>query len=518
MARLAAFLFSGALAAGLVLTLAGCEDDCTTEPIPATEQIQGRITALGIPVDARVIAYPVEDSSGQDCSGPRVMAETDSSGAYQISVTPGRYVIWVTVRTSLCCVSGRLAHGTLVRSNADTLTIVSGGAAVRADLNLGVARIELDVPSALEGGIVNAVLVAQDADADLRIGALAQPADGFAAFYFPAVPSGTYRMQLNNNFMSFWLPGSYAENEGDLLGVGVEAETIYQGAVSGIATLSGTVTGSWQGLNLPRPMLTLFGPDSTVIGRALATNDGAFELLALAPIRARLRIEVDAIYRWEGGNSYAAATEFVLEPERETVVGIVESGIAGELGQGARVYLDTPITLYDGSGNVIGRTGVHGSQNIFFLPNLVPGTYYVSIPRGPTWIEHWYNHADAMDSATPIVVAGEGQVVWIYPELIAGAKISGIILDEGGSPVVGAGISLTTSNEIAWLHDRQTLTRAGGAFDLLAIPDGDYKLGAAVSGGAGTVWYPGTASWDSAGVVTIQAHEDVTGIVIRFPR
>ncbi len=516
MARLAAFLAFGVLAAGLAFTLTGCEDDCTTKPIPATGQIQGRITALGIPVDARVVAYRVVDSSGQACSCPGMTAETDSSGSYQISVAPGRYVLFVSVRTSSGGVSGLLAHGTLARRDVDTLT-VEGGAPVQTDLRLGAARLELSVPSALEGVKNYAALVSQDEDADLHITAIAQPAEGFAAFYFPAVPSGNYRMQFRTALTSFWLPGSYVENEGDLLNVGLEAETVYQGEVSTLATLRGTITGSWQELNLYRPMLTLFGPDSIPIAHASAEDDGVFEIVALGPIRTRLQITVEDIRRWEGGSSYAAATEFDLEPGHETVVEIIESGIVGELGQGRRVSLDAPILLCDGDGTVIGRTGVSGSTNMFFLPNLVPGTYYVNFPSGPTWIEHWYDHADSLESATPIVVTNPGQVVWIYPNLMAGAKISGIVLDEQESPVVGSLILLTTSENAGGFYNRRTLTRAGGAFDVLALSDGAYKLGADLYA-RGIVWYPGTESWDSAGVVTIRAHEDVTGIVIQFPR
>lgn len=518
MARRATFMLLSVLAPLLVLAVAGCEDDCTTEPPAATGEIQGRITALGIPVEANLIAYRVTDASGQACSCSSMMASTDSSGSYRISVIPGKYILRVAARTSSGGVSGYLAHGTLSRTNADTLDVAWGAPPLGADLRLGVARIELSVPPALEGERVSAVLVAEDEDAGLYITAATHPVEGFAAFYFPAVPSGRYKMRLQTSIIDLWLPGSYTESGGELLDVGLESETIYQNALSELATLRGTVTGSWQELHLLPPTLTLFSPDSVVIGRAWTDPDGAFELLALGPISARLLIAIDGVQRWEGGPNYDTATEFDLAAGHETTLAIVESGIGGELGRGKRASLIDSVLLYDGDGTSIGTARVQGTSNMFFFPNLLPGTYYLKIPRGSAWIEQWYNLADSIDAATPIVVGDAGQVVWIYPELMEGGGISGTVLDEQGSPVIGATILLTDAESPQTLYwDRRAITRIEGAFDLIAVPDGAYKIGADLYG-RGVVWYPGTDSWDSAGVVTIQAHEDVTGIVIQFPR
>lgn len=515
MARLALVLALVALGAGLAVT--GCEEDATTEPTRTTGQIEGKITALGIPVEASVIAHCIVDDSGHSCSCPNLLASTDSSGAYQIVAPVGRYVLLVSVRSSACCVSGMMAHGTLARTEADTLDVDGRGSPVRADLNLGAARIELTVPSAPEGLTMRAVLVAQNERPGLQIRATAHASEGFAAFYFPAVPSGLYKMRLESANTEFWLPGSYAEGEGALLDVGREAETIYQSDASGLATLRGTIIGSWQELNLNSPAIRMFGPDSTEVVRGYADLDGAFAFMALAPIRARLLIDIEGVRRWQGGGSYAEATVFELTPGEDRVVNIVESGIVGELGQETPSCPNVSITLYDETGKVLGRSGARGSTGMFFFPNLVLGTYRIGFADGPTWIEHYYNLSDSLESATPIVVASVGQVVWVYPELMPGATISGIVLDQDDEPVAGSSIFLTADDDPDIFYNRQTLTRAGGAFDLMAIADGSYKVGAYRRNG-GEIWYPGTASWDSASVVTIANHENLTGLVIRSPR
>lgn len=517
MARRAALMLLSVLAPLLVLAVAGCEDDCTTEPPPTTGQIEGRITALGIPVEASLIAYRLGDTTGDLCGCLEMTASTDSAGSYQIPVVPGKYVLRVSARTPMGGVSGFLAHGTLARTDADTLEIGWGNPPVRADLRLGVARIELSVPSAFEDGTAYASLIGEGELSGHYIQAVAHPANGLAAFYFPIVPQGRYRMQLRTPIAEFWLPGSYTESGGELLDVGLESETIYQDALSELATLRGTITGSWQEFHTLPPLLRIFSPDSVVIGRTSADANGAFALVAFAPTRVRLHITIDGVSRWEGGPNYDTATEFDLAAGHETTVTIVESGIGGELGRGKRATLIGSVSLHAGDGTPIGTAGVQGTSNMFFFPNLLPGTYYIKIPRGSTWIEQWYDHAVSLDAATPIVVGNGGQVVWIYPELMEGGGISGIVLDEQGSPVIGATILLTDVESPRILSDRRAITRIEGAFDLIALPDGAYKIGADIYG-RGVVWYPGTDSWDSAGVVTIESHEDVTGILIEFPR
>ncbi len=172
------------------------------------------------------------------------------------------------------------------------------------------------------------------------------------------------------------------------------------------------------------------------------------------------------------------------------------------------------IKLCDDSGNVIAQTGGTGNARTFRFANLTPGTYFVRIPESQGWIDHWYNHADSFEHATPIEIATAGEVVWIDPTLLEGARISGRVLDALGEPVIAASVVLTSSESDRSLRG-SVLTRAGGEFDVIAIPDGSYKVGANTHS-RGLVYYPSAAAWDSAGVITIQNHEDVTGIVIQY--
>ncbi len=500
----------------LTLPFTGCDEDCSTEPEDhATGQITGRITAPGITVEARVYAERVEDPLYPDCGCPSTSVEVDSSGAFGISVLPGRYVIAVGTTGAFGYVYGYLSHGSLGRTDVDTLVVGAGDDPVRADLVFGAARIELATPAAFDGETLRTILAGQDSQVNVQISAIARPYEGLAVFYFPAVPAGNYRMIFSTANAS-WLPGGSTEEEG--AGIAVEAgrESSYGTTLPTPATLRGTITGSWQELNLSRPYFTLVGADSMVIAEARAGEDGSYTVNVFGPVRARLLISIKGVVRWQGGNSFETATEFDLQPSQQTEVNIVESAIAGDLGQTAEFYLDAPIRLCDASGKVIAGASTGYGTDMFYFPNLVPGTYFIYIPRGPTWIDHWYDGADTFEQATPVEITSEGQVRWIYPALMPGASISGTVIDSQGRPIVGVLVRVTPGDDTGWIYDYRDLTGPAGTFEIRRFSDGSYKLGASLY--SDVVWYPSAASWDSAGTVTIQGHEDVTGIVIRFNR
>ncbi len=197
---------------------------------------------------------------------------------------------------------------------------------------LGAARLELDTPPVLEGERINAFLDSGVDQGNLRIYVDARAVDGQAVFFFPCVPAAQYRMHISASRTWFWLPGSYVETEGARITVVADEETVYQGRIPDLAGIHGTVTGSWQQMNMYPPMLRLFDGDSTWIATGDGADDGTYQLWALAPLRGRLLITIEDHSRWHGGNSFDTATEFDLHPGDDTEVNIVESGIAGQLG------------------------------------------------------------------------------------------------------------------------------------------------------------------------------------------
>jgi hypothetical protein len=518
MARLSLLLTLPLLLACAAAVFLGCEDDDEICSPACTGTITGRITAPGVPVEAEVVAYRMQDESGLPPWDMSWRGEIDSTGSFLFPAATGRYILQVSVRTpAYGGTSGWLAHGTLSRSEADTLTVGAGDEPVRADLVLGAARIEIATPSILEGERFRALVRAREEEGGISVTAIGEAVDGEAVFYFPTVPGGRYRMEIDTNRSRFWLPGTYHEDAAEELIVQAGLESVHQADFPGIATIHGSITGSWQQLNLGGPTVLVYDSDSTWVTVGGTDNEGHYSIWTLAPIHARLMIEISGCRRWQGGNGYETATEYVLESGEQAEVNVIESGIAGQLGEGTRAYLDNPISLCDESGSVIARAGVSGTETLFRFANLVPGTYFVRIPRGSTWIGHWYNLADSLEQATPIEITREGQVVWIYPTLMSGAKISGRLLDAGGGPIPTAAvrIALDDGPHPQDFIDRRTHTGEGGEFDVTALADGAYKL-CAIDNIRGTVWYPGTAAWDSAGVITISNHQDVTGIVIQY--
>jgi hypothetical protein len=514
MGRTHSYSILGVAAAVLLATLIGCEDDSTTGPDCGKEQIVGRITAPALPVRANVIASRVRDPLdplGSSIFEARVV--TDSSGSYLLSVIPGRYIIQISVRGA-SGVSGWLRQGSLSRSEPDTLVVEEGGDPVRADLTLGALHLELDTPANIEGESMQATLRG-DATEYLYIHADAQAIDGKAVFDFPFVPARTYTVGVHGFDWAFLLPGTYSEAEGEEITIQAGQETVHQAAFPAFATIHGSITGSWQQMDLGTPTVSVYTTDSTRVGEADTDQYGGYRFWLLAPLHVRLLISINYYHRWYGGNSFATATEFDLEPGEDVEANVVESGIAGELDTGERGYAYDSIRLCDSSGSVIAESGTSGRVNLFRFANLLPGTYFIHIPQGSTWIDHWYDHAGSFEQATPIEITREGQVVWIDPTLLNGANISGRLLDASGEPVLAALIYVSTAEDPSDDPNRRTFTGDGGEFDVIALADGAYKLGARTDS-HGFIWYPSTAAWDSAAVITIANHESVTGIVIQY--
>jgi hypothetical protein len=506
----------GAVAVLISLGAFGCEKECSTAPQGATGQILGRITGGGKPLHAEVVARPVEDSSRAKARAVGGSGSTDSTGAYVLDVVPGRYVLAVYVRDIWCCAAGTVAGTMLSYTEADTFLVEHAGESVHVDVPLGAVRLRLTVPPQLNGKNVQGILAPEEGFG--HVYTFADVGGDRLELLFPAVNPGRFRMQVNTTSTGIWLPGTYRESDGDWATVEAGKETVYEAEVPARGMLYGTVTGSWQQLNMYRPVVRLYDADSTLVSENTLTWEGLYQLWILAPVRVRLNISIEGSMAWYGGRSFADATEFDLRPGDETEVNVVESGIAGELGRsGIAGYCNSSRAyLHDEQGRVIASTDVGWEKGLIRFANLQPGTYFLRLARGPTWIEHWYDHAIEFAQATPIEVTGQGQIVWISPTPLDGAKITGRVLDHRGVPIIGAVVGLTASDVYQVPCERQVPTGPNGQFSMPALPDGAYKLGANTLA-SGIVWYPGVADWDSATVITIENLTDVTGIEIMYP-
>jgi len=80
------------------------------------------------------------------------------------------------------------------------------------------------------------------------------------------------------------------------------------------------------------------------------------------------------------------------------------------------------LLLEDPEGNPVRDGGISTwSAEPVALPNLGPGTYYLKIAplsTRETWLPFWYDGQLTRDTATPIVISEEGEVVEIVADLL----------------------------------------------------------------------------------------------------
>jgi hypothetical protein len=493
--------------------IAGCGEEETLPCGPdGTGVIRGAILAAGQPVSARIVALRVRREPG-DPQYSLLQGFADSTGVYSIEVPAGDYLLAID---GFACFSyyhqGTLGPG----EQADTLS-VARGETVTADLIAGAMRVDLTGPDELEGR--TAVIRLESVDSACSSTAeRATMARGTTTFYLRRVLPGTYRLSLDLlDLGQVWLPGTTTVSEADTVVVRPGRERLYETGLPQAAILRGTVTGSWQELGQAPPRVNLAYSDRPGVFAITVANsvDGSFEFHVYGRARGVLNVQIDSITRWYGGDSQQTATPIELEPGRTVQLDLRESGVAGWLN--AEPSPDNSnIWLTDASGATRGRCIPDGPGGFFRMSNLAPGTYFLHIPAGPTWIDQWYDQADSLAAATPVVIADEGQIVWLSLDLEKGGKIEGRLFRDDGAPAYGVPLDLvgpTGSQPIRRVRSNGD----GGAFAFPALPDGDYRIVAHPNEIDVPVWYPGVLDPQLALVISIRDHAEVTEVFIDIP-
>jgi hypothetical protein len=132
-------------------------------------------------------------------------------------------------------------------------------------------------------------------------------------------------------------------------------------------------------------------------------------------------LEIAGVSRWVGGSSFASATPFELQPGREFQIDEVESGLQCRLeGPGLWAHPVGWIRVYNAAGAPVTPDLLYGAANFGSVPNLRPGAYYVHVGPDPSqpWRPMWYEQADSVSAATPVVISSPGEVVPVVLRLL----------------------------------------------------------------------------------------------------
>jgi hypothetical protein len=530
-----------------LLLLGGCSES-TDEPDcgPAVPYgyIAGRIEA-DRPITDAIVAVRQRNLSYPEAF--EVYSPVDAEGRFSLAVPAGDYTLAARVLDHLYAYSASGAENGY-QDEADMLSIAARDSAI-VFFRFGTLAVEVSIAE-------------DDWEAqDVRLLAYWLPEGdrwywarneatiraGVARFEMNGLPAGDYKLELEltgpepRSSEKIWLPGTHDRDEAAVVSLAVGDSLSYQAHLPGeMAELSGHVIGSWQAMGLDSPMLALLTSDSLLVQEALAAeDDGSFRLVLMIPERVRVACEIEDTTRWIGGDDFASATEFELSPGAIVDAGTIEeSGLLLELvetypASSWRFGL-TLVRAEDGSlahSRWISRSS---DTNLLPIANLDPGVYYLHLtnPRlRMDWMSQWYDGAASMSAATPITVPS-GTAVPLTLTLAKGGSIGGSVLNDFEGAPSWFVIYVTQSDF------RETIGRGpgchdGGYYVGIAFPftarglaDGDYKVGAwpgdcdslRWDAPDGTIWFPGTADWDSAGVVTITEHAEVTGIDIPWPQ
>ncbi len=337
------------------------------------------------------------------------------------------------------------------------------------------------------------------------------------------VPPGRYVVALRSQeFGQIYLPPTFDIGKADVVEVVVGGEARLASEITGLAELEGSVTGSWQALDMDEPEVrAYFTPEDW----ASTTTDpsGRFALRLLAAGIFRLEVRIGGISRWIGGDDFNSATAYPVAPG-ESVEGIshVESGLECVFSPDGL----PPTYLYEVY--LVDEYGINLPVNAFGGPvrvaNLAPGTVSLRLStwdRRATWLPQFWDRKPSLRTADPIVIPGGGGVAHVTATLQKGGRIMGRLRDANGlvpnpSRLFALVHAADDSLRILAVYTNQDFASGlldidTGDYMLTQLTDGRYRLRAHLGNDPWT-WWPGRASWDSAGVITVEDLADVTGI------
>jgi hypothetical protein len=492
----------------LLLIAFGCDQDETSCPQVCQGRIEGYVLGGEGPVRSRVGAYAFEGENVKVA----VMGDTDSTGRYELSVPRGEFVLVAETYDSCVDVMHSDNGITLEQLEADTITV--GETPVRVDLLGGGLTLVVDLPPAADDDYV-VCYVESRSDFGHEVTCQTSHDDGHWVFEYPLLPAGAYATWVRFSDREYWFP------HGDHASAGAIEVLAGQTTTRAIRIPSpgyilGSVLGSWQAID-GAPFVTAFRTEGDELAGTRVDATGAFSLEIFSPGLVRLRVDGNGPPLWVGGEDFAHATVFEVD-SAETISGVsvVESGILCQLEGPPEEELDyCAVSLWDGDGTLLLEDrALYG--NPVPICNLTPGSYRLkTAPHygSQHWLPQFYDGADSLSAATSIVISTEGEVVPVALHLRISGWITGRVFRSDGAGAGRASVFISPADDISQISIATQSHEFGdvGAFTIPHLRTGDYRVGARI-GSALATWYPGTADWDSAGVIHVVEGSEVSGI------
>jgi hypothetical protein len=484
----------GAVCAAL-LGLASCEQSTPTyiDPEYQVGTLHGYVKVAGEPRAVTVGAREFK-------SPGRVIARTRAGpdGWYLLDLPVDRYRI-------------EIEPGDNGYSSPDTFNVVRVEPwSKRHDLLFGRLVLRLSVPESMQGLGVSAAVSAPRPHAEAVRGSR-RATSPTTEFTFEFVEPGTSRISLSlAGSETYWIPGTYDPDMAQPIDVHVDRETIVEASFPLHASISGSVTGSWQLAGIGNPYVEAHGSDGEIIRTGVAA-DGSYRLHLLIPEPVKVRVwRFGGVEQWIGG-SFESATVFDLQAgEHIEGVDLGESGILVHFdGPGAFAEHYARLRITDGRG---WEFELDPAAAPIAITNLLPGRYYVHasgacVYTTQPWAAQWYAGASSLDAATPIDLS-ERQLATITMQLEPGGGIEGrVLFSDPNIWAIRVGVFDTAGTPLCadpqWTED--------GKFRFRGLANGDYLV-AVTYNGDDRWWYPGTWVQSGATVIHVRDAQTVAGI------
>jgi hypothetical protein len=363
--------------------------------------------------------------------------------------------------------------------------------------------------------------------------------------YLPGVLPGEYKVELLLGRRIYlcncpydgehiWYPATRDSSQSPWITVSADSTTQLTIAANPVtAILSGEVIGAWQDLNHNiEPEISIFDTDSlTAMGRRRVKHDGTFSIDLHLPGSMKLLVTHGTMQQWVGGSTFEEATVYpVANGETASNIQLIESAIqlsatsaeASLNSQVIRFYNAHDLSFvshwqYDVDYTNFKKTGI----NIY---NIRPGEYFMHLspfaPGQSAWLPQWYDRKPSAESALQVVIPAAGEIVAVSVTLIEGGGILGTLVQSAQSTqdyyivVTPATENLVWGYANLWSHESE--------FEILGLPDGDWKLGiwpyetgdiVSMSPPAEAFWYPADSNWNDAALFTITDHNEINDII-----
>lgn len=544
---------------GATLLLAtSCSEEIVVRPVRdgVGGTIAGTVRVAEGPGNAQVWAESIEGLPWDEDWYPStwIRGETDAAGRFRVQVPAGEYRLHAHVsgmpedqEPYFALVAYWSREGIVPEwQEGDTLSIEVGATIDSLEFEFGRLALRLNLPEEWVGGHYFATIKQSEGPsrwAGFSDRVSADIPSSTVDLQIPVLPAGEYRVSFEVEYfdrasdevrrVSLWLPAGLAEEHAEPIVVRALETTTQEFTVTPQRFhITGSIDGVWSSFGIDPPRVYVFSADSARIGSRPCDAAGDFEATFWARVPVKLAVGTSSEVTWIGGPRFDEATLFEPPADGELRVHFTDSAIEVHFpGLNPQTTQDWSLRLTDPTGAPVMAVRIHDWPN---EPALVPflpgGSYRIHVRPEPflasDWRPQWYDRADDLAEAMPIVVQHEGEVVSVDVALQSGAQIRGTVREPGGSPMADFSVYLTRVDSGTILGDKYEGKSQTGEYVLRGLPAGRYRVGAlefweygedAADLPSRTRWYQDRITWADADVITIAGTDSVTGIDFSLP-